>query len=148
VKVAGLCAVGLGLFRCEPEPVDERPERVVAEFVERMQRVHGDPESARAAYDLLWGEGKANLAERAKRASALSDRKVGPEEMLAPSHFSLAFTPRRWTARIDGQWAVVTVAGEADQQREIRCVAEDGRWRIVQPFPPLTPIRKRADSAE
>jgi hypothetical protein len=148
VKGACLATLALSLFRCEPEPVDERPERVVAEFVERMQRVHGDPESARAAYDLLWGEGKANLAERAKRASALSDRKVGPEEMLAPSHFSLAFTPRRWAARIEGRWAVVTVMGEGNQQRSIPCVAEDGRWRVVQPLPPLAPIRKRADSLE
>jgi hypothetical protein len=131
---------------CEPEPVDERPERVAAEFVERMQRVHGDPAAARGAYELLWGEGKANLAERAKRASALSDRKVGPEEMLAPSRFWLAFKPRRWTARVAGKWSSVTATGEGNQRRDVKCMAEDGRWRVVQQFPALAPIRRRTDS--
>lgn len=132
---------------CQREPVDAEPERAVQEFVERMQRVHGDPRSARAAYELLWAEAKYNLGERAKRAGALSGREVAPEEMLAPTRFSVRFSPTRYTADVQGDWAVVTVTGEAPGQRhQIRCVREEGAWRVVLEIPPVAPIQRRADA--
>lgn len=144
-----LAAVSLAgsLVACESQPVDARPDTVVKEFLARMRRVHGDPKAARAAYDLLWSEAKKNLAERAKRASAVAGRKVAPEEMIAPSRFSLRFKPHHETMRIDGDWAVVTVTGEEpDTQRaDIKCVKENGRWRVVLELPPLPPIEKRED---
>jgi hypothetical protein len=140
--------IPLVLSGCEREAPDGEPERVVREFVERMQRVHGNPKSSRAAYDLLWSDAKQNLAERAKRASALSGRKVAPEEMLVPSRFSLRFTPRRYSAKVDGDWALVTVTGEAadTQRQEMKCVREDGSWRVVLEVPPVPPIQQRDDA--
>ena len=137
-----------GVFAgCEREAPDSTPERVVGEFIDRMQRVHGNPASARGAYDLLWSEAKLNLTERAKRASALSGRKVAPEEMLAPSRFSIEFRPKRMTSRIDGDWAVVTITGEAaEPKKDVKCVKEDGNWRVVLEMPPVPPIQMRDDA--
>ena len=84
----------------------------------------------------------ANLAERAKRASAVSGRKMAPEEMLAPSRFSLRFKPRHYQARIQGQWAVVTITGEAP----VRLSLEELSRRVVLELPPLPPIQKRPDA--
>jgi hypothetical protein len=132
---------------CDREVADERPERVVEEFIGRMQRVHGDREAAREAYEHLWSEAQANLAERAKRASAVSGRKIAPEEMLVPSRFTPEFKPRRYEARVQGQWAVVSVEGEAStpQRKQVKCVLEEGHWRVVLEFPALPPIQKRSD---
>ena len=135
-------------FACDREAADERPERVVEEFIARMQRVHGDEQAARDAFELLWSEAQANLAERAKRATAVSGRKIAPEEMIVPSRFTPEFKPRHYEARVEGQWAVVTVEGEASmaQKRQVKCVLEEGHWRVVLELPPLPPIQKRSDA--
>lgn len=132
---------------CEAEAKDSTPERVVQEFIDRMQRVHGDPRAARLAYELLWVDARRNLAERAKRASAVAGREIAPEEMIAPSHFSLAYRPKKLSARTDGDWSEVTVSAEASstQPHTIKCVREDGHWRVVLELPPLPPIQHRPD---
>ncbi len=136
---------GLG---CHGAGVDEEPETLVQEFLYRMQRVHGDPKAARAAFELLWAPAQKNLTERATRASALAGRKVAPEEMLAPTRFSLRFEPKRLHATVDGDVATVLVSGEpsSHQQEQVRCVREQGRWRVVLDLPPLAPIHKRPDA--
>lgn len=134
------------LTACDREPVDASPEAVVEEFLVRMHRHHGDPKAARLAYDLLWSEAKNNLAERAKRASALSGRNVAPEEMLVPSRFSLHFKPKKFESKINGEWAVVSISGEENQRHDVRCVLEDERWRVVVQVPALPPIQTRPDA--
>src|ERR1700761_5286459 len=62
--VRSCCAVlfaSLTLPACESEASDSTPERVVAELIERMQRVHGDQHAARLAYELLWADARRNL---------------------------------------------------------------------------------------
>ena len=137
-----ICTLG-----CEAEAKDATPARVVQEFIERMQRVHGDSHAARLAYELLWVDARRNLAERAKRASAVAGREIAPEEMLAPSHFSLAYRPKKLLARTDGDWSEVTVSGESGSTSShvVKCVREDGHWRIVLELPPLSPIQRRVD---
>jgi len=146
------CAVvvsALALGACQSDVVDAGPDAVVEELVHRLGRVHGDPKVARAAYELLWSDAKRALAERAKRASAVMGREVAPQSMFAPSRFWLSFLPQRYVARIDGDWAVVTAIGEEPSQRqEIKCVREDGHWRVVLVIPPLPPMQHREESAE
>lgn len=144
-----LLALSLPAAACQKDVVDAGPEAIVEEFIARMQRVHGDPKAGREAYELLWSEAQRGLVERAKRASAVAGREVAPPSMLAPTRFSLAFTPKRYSARVDGDWAVVTVTGEDPSQRhEVKCVREDGHWRVALVIPSLSPIQKRDESAE
>ena len=138
-------AIGLGALACQGESSDVEPDRLVATFIERMQRVHGDRKMARAAYELLWSDARRNLAERAKRASDVAGRELAPEEMLPPSRFSLHHKPRRFDARIDADWAEVTVTSEDGAVDRVKCVREDGNWRVVLELPPLPPIERRLD---
>jgi hypothetical protein len=141
-----LAAPVLGLLLgCEEEASDGEPDRVVAEFIQRMQRVHGERKAARAAYELLWSDARRNLAERAKRASDVAGREIAPEEMLPPSRFSLHHKPRHYGMRVDGDWAEVTVTGEDAAVDRVKCVREDGKWRVVLELPPLAPIERRLD---
>ncbi len=133
------------LLGCREEASDAEPDRLVAEFIQRMRRVHGDRKAARAAYELLWAEARSNLAERAKRASDVAGREIAPEEMLPPSRFSLQHEPRHFEARIDGDWAEVTVVGEDGTSYRVKCVREEGNWRVVLELPPLAPIERRLE---
>ncbi len=141
----GLAAIVLSAgLACAQHAEEGSPERAVQEFIDRMQRVHGDVQKSKAAYDLLAAEARAKLGERAERASAAIGRVVKPEEMLAPSRFYLSFPPRAWSSRQGPGWAVVTVEGEsAKERRDIRCLEEGGEWKVVLDLPDLPPIERR-----
>lgn len=140
-----LCIAALALLAsCARRSDEDSPEAVVREFIDRMQRVHGDVERARAAYELLAAADRAKLAERANRASAAMGRAVQPEEMLAPSRFYLDFQPRSWSTEQGANWAVVTAEGASPgERRQIRCVREQDRWKVVIDMPELPPIEQR-----
>jgi hypothetical protein len=142
-----LLTLGSGIA-CHREAPDEDPERLVKEFIERTKSVYGDPRIARGAFEFLWSTAQKNLTERAARASALASRKVAPEEMLALTKFSLRFAPRKFSSVLQGDLAVVTVTGDAQsgERADVRCVREQGRWRIVLDLPPLSPIQRRPDA--
>ena len=135
------------LVGCRREAVDEDPERLVQEFLERSKNVYADPKLARGTFELLWSTAQKNLTERAGRASALASRKVAPEEMLPLTKFSLRFVPRKFNSATQGDVAVVTVSGDSQpaERAEVRCVREQGRWRVVLDLPPLAPIQRRPD---
>lgn len=134
----------LSCLACARRADEDGPERAVQEFIDRMQRVHGDVQKSRAAYELLALEDQAKLTERAARASAAMGRVVQPEEMLAPSRFYLGFQPRSWSAEQGPNWAVVTAEGESPRERkQIRCVRENERWRVLIDLPNLAPIEHR-----
>jgi hypothetical protein len=154
IPTVGQLLLGFALLgsipSCHREAVDEDPERLVSEFLFRMKRVHGDPKNGREAFELLWSQAQKNLTERASRASALAGRKLAPEEMLAPTRFSLRFEPRRLQVSQQGDIAIVTVQGDPPQRetRSIRCVREDSRWRIALELPELPQIQKRPETIQ
>lgn len=119
---------------------------MVIEFVSSMRRVHGDALTADAVVDLLWEPARENLKERARRASALSGRELSPGEMIVPSWFALHLSPERVLARMDDDWAEVTVIGSSEESIQLRCVQEEGKWRVALELPPLAPIRHREES--
>ncbi|MBC7793928.1 MAG: hypothetical protein H7Z43_09475 [Clostridia bacterium] len=129
---------------CAQRSEEDSPERVAQEFIDRMQRVHGDAQKSKLAFDLLAAQAQANLIERAERASAVVGHVVKPEEMLAPSRFYLTFQPRSWSTEQGPGWAVVTVRGESPgEQKQIRCLRENGQWKVIVDLPELPPIERR-----
>lgn len=138
-------AMSVVLSGCNRKPFDATPEGVVREFLERMERVNGDPKDARAVFDLLSKQAQTNLSDRSRRASAAFGKRLGPEQMIAPSHFFPRFQPRHWTIRLRAHQATVELVGldASNERAEILCINEEGRWRIDLQLPPLPPIERR-----
>lgn len=139
-----LCGGFLGA--CQQETQERGPEDVVSEFVNTMRRAHGNIRDGEAAVALMWEPARENLEERARRASALSGRELSAGEMIVPSWFALHLSPERIEARRDGEWAEVTVYGAGEESVQLRCVQEEGKWRVALELPPLAPIRHREQS--
>ena len=69
--------------------------------------------------------------------------------MLALTRFSLRFVPHRYSANIQGDVAIVTIQGDSHStdRADVRCVREQGRWRIAVELPPLPPIQRRTSAS-
>ncbi|MDF3072162.1 MAG: hypothetical protein K0R38_7763, partial [Polyangiaceae bacterium] len=53
--------------------------------------------------------------------------------------------PRQYEARVDGDWAEVSISSDEGAVDRVKCVREDGKWRVVLELPPLAPIERRMD---
>lgn len=147
---AAWLGLALAISGCNSPAESQGPEEVVREFFTRMAQVHGNPADAKLAYELMWSKARQNLGERAKRASAAAGRQVAPEEMIAPSRFSMAFVPQTYRlGRRQHDLAEVIVSAEQPrrQSEKVWCKLEDGQWRVVVRLPPVSPISKRTETS-
>jgi len=134
----------LFLAACSRQPVDATPDGAVKEWLGHMEASIDDGREAKAAYALLGPAARANLEERANRASQVEGRHVEPYEMLAEGHFGLRFRPRKMKASQDGTTATVEVTGaDPADHAQIRCVKEGSTWRVEPDLPDLQALPKR-----
>jgi hypothetical protein len=136
----------LALSGCSRAMPDATPEGVVRLWLDKME-TGDDAPAMKEAHALLGPRARANLKERADRASRGQGRRYEPHEMLAEGRFGLRFRPKGMTSRIEGDNAWVEVRGEGpDEHATVKCTREGNAWRIEPELPdPLTPAR-RADA--
>lgn len=145
-RTLALCCA-MGLWGCqESDTTPPGPDAVLLQFTNAMRQVHGKPEAGDEAASLVWKPARDNLKERARRASALSGRELSAGELIVPSWFALYVSPERVEARIDGDWAEVTVFGSTGESAQARCIREEDGWKVALELPPLAPIRVREDA--
>lgn len=151
-RTAYLCFLVVGLALgltngCSRGAPEATPEGVVRELLDRFDRAESDPTEIQGAVELLSLSTQANLAERARRASAATGRNVLPHEMIAPARFAPRFQPRQMHTHAMGDHALVDVVGiDPDTDRaEVTCVLEDGKWRIEMALPPVPPAEHRSE---
>lgn len=111
-----------------------------------MESAPDDPRASREAYQLLGPHARANLKERAERASRGQGRRYEPYEMLAEGRFGLKFRPKAMTAQTQGDEAVVLVRGEgAEERAQVHCVREGASWHLEPELPDVAPPARRSD---
>lgn len=138
--------LALALAGCTRPGPDATPEGTVRLFIEKMESGAEDPRAMRDAYQLLGPRARANLKERAERASRGQGRRYEPHDMLAEGRFGLKFRPKAMDAKIDGESAFVDVRGEGpDEQATVHCVREGAAWRVEAELPDVVAPQRRAD---
>lgn len=131
---------------CSRTPPDATPEGTVRLWIEKMESAPDDPRASREAYQLLGPHARANLKERAERASRGQGRRYEPYEMLAEGRFGLKFRPKAMTAQTQGDEAVVLVRGEgAEERAQVHCVREGASWHLEPELPDVAPPARRSD---
>ncbi len=141
-----LAAVLFGTSACSRSAPDATPEGVVRLWLEKMESAAEDGRAMKEAYALLGPRARANLKERAERASRGQGRRYEPHEMLAEGRFGLRFRPKTMTARIEGDDASVEVKGDGqDERATVRCTRENGAWRIEPELPDVVAPTRRMD---
>ena len=140
----GLVALALSVACSRPAP-DATPEGAVRAWLDRMEASDDDARSIRDAYALLGPAARANLGERAERASRLEGHRIQPWEMLAEGRFGLKFRPKSMVSRIDGDVATVAVTGDEPltEHAIVRCAREGSAWHVEPELPPVPPLPRR-----
>ncbi len=139
-RAGGGASVGLLLALasgCSHAPPDSTPDGAVKLFLDEMEQASDDPRLMHAAFALLGPAARANLEERARRASRLQGRQAQPWEMLAGGRFGLAFRPKAYRPAVVGDRASVEVFGAAPQTEHasVPCVHEPAGWRVEPGLP-------------
>ena len=136
--------LSLALLACSRKEPDATPEGVVRLFIEKLESSGDDPHAMRDAYALLGPKARANLKDRADRASRGQGRRFEPYEMLAEARFGLRFRPKTMTSRIEGEEGFVDVLGDGpDEKATVHCTRESGVWRVEPELPDATPPARR-----
>ncbi|MBK6693311.1 MAG: hypothetical protein IPG50_14050 [Myxococcales bacterium] len=151
VSVSIALAAAFALIGCARQAADATPEGAVHLWIERAEASLEDRRAAREAYALLGPVARANLEERALRASRGQGRRVEPHEMLAEGRFGLRFRPKTMSATFLGpDDAVVHVRGSgAEEHASVRCHRENGTsWRIEPGLPALSASPRRDDAGQ
>jgi hypothetical protein len=132
-----VAAIALTVCACNHAPRDATPEGAVRMFIEEMESSADDFTAMKRVYELLGPTSRANLSERARRASQLQGRQVKPWDMLAPGLFGVAFRPKAMRSTVVGDRATVDVFGEDPQgeHASVVCAREAGGWRVEAGFP-------------
>jgi hypothetical protein len=132
---------------CSRPPPDGTPEGVVRLWLEKMETASEDSRAMKDAYGLMGPRARANLKERADRASRGQGRRYEPYEMLAEGRFGLRFRPRAMTTHIEGDDAVVDVDGERPAEHaQVKCVREGQLWRIEPELPDVVVPTRQLDA--
>lgn len=135
-----LSAAALLFVACSRSAPDATPEGAVRVFVEKMESSGEDPHALREAYALIGPRARANLKERADRASRGQGRRHEPWEMLAEGRFAMKFRPKAMSAKIEGDEATVDVRGDGPEERAaVHCTREGGAWRVDPELPDVAP---------
>jgi hypothetical protein len=136
--LASLCVA------CSRSAPDSTPEGAVRLFIEKMETSADDPLAMKEAFGLLGPRARANLKERAERASRGQGKRFEPHEMLAEARFGLRFRTKTMATRIEGDEANVDVMGEGPEEKaSVKCVRENGAWRVELDLPDVNKPERR-----
>ncbi len=139
-----LLLIAVFALACSRAAPDATPEGVVRLWLEKMESAEGDVRAMREAYQLLGPKARANLKDRAERASRGQGRRFEAYEMLAEGRFGLRFRPKTMTAKIEGDEAKVEVRGDGpDEIATVHCTREGNAWRIEPELPDVIAPQRR-----
>jgi len=142
----GVAVLAWAVGCARPAP-DATPDGAVRAWLEHMEDSQDDPKEAREAFRLLGPTARANLADRATRASQTEGRRTEPYELVAAGFFGLKFRPQSMKATVVGDRAMVDVTGDRGAERaSVVCVREGSAWRVEPELPPLAPLPMRGDA--
>lgn len=146
-RLVAVVVAAAPLASCSRPAPDATPDGALRLWLDRMEDSEEDPAASREAYELLGPSARANLEERAARASHVRGRRAEPYQLLAEGRFGLRFRPKSMRATAVGDQATVEVVGAnpVSEHATVRCVHEVAGWRVEPGLPELAPLPMRGD---